>query len=296
MTKLDADIYLVRAVRDGDETAWSQLIERYQGRLVSFARRMLAAPADAEDVVQETFIGLLRSLGNYDERRSLETYLFAILRNKLHDQFRKSKNRERTSLDALDAGAGEAFMDDSESPSHYVAGSESLETQRSVLVDAMRKWVENCRDQKRFQDLIVVEMLLVLGLRNKEVAADLDLAETAVAGVKFRVLEQWKKVTADAAIQHTWQEADLAKNSTVGRIWREEGISCLKRTTLGKYLLGALDDDWRSYIDFHVEAAQCGRCTANFDDLQSEDDADQQWRDHFKTRCLTSSVGFLSQT
>ncbi|MGE3180957.1 MAG: RNA polymerase sigma factor, partial [Phycisphaerae bacterium] len=211
MTKLDADLFLVRAVREGDEAAWSQLIDRYQGRLISFARRMLAASSDAEDVVQETFIGLLRSLENYDEGRSLETYLFAILRNKLHDQFRKAKTQQRTSLESIDVTDGEPFTIDRNTPSRYVEGAESLEVQRQVLVDAMRTWVETCRAQNRFQELVIVEMLLVLGLRNKEVAADLDLTETAVAGDKFRVQEQWNKVTAEAALQHTWNEAELAK-------------------------------------------------------------------------------------
>jgi len=296
MTPLDADLYLVRAVQAGDERAWREVIERYQGRLLSFSRRMLAQPSEAEDVVQETFLGLMRSLPNYDESRSLETYLFAILRNKLSDQFRRSQRRQRQSLDQLDLNdAPEAWVQ-RDTPSVHALGREGAAQQRAALVGALREWVEQCESQARFQDLMVVEMLLVLGMRNKEVAADLGLAETAVAGVKFRVLERWKALTLARKAGHDWSEGDLAADSTVAAIWREEGVSCIKRTTLGRFLLGALDDEWNRYVEFHAEVAGCDRCRANLDDLRAEEERDdRESKDRFRERCFASSVGFLSR-
>src|SRR5262249_39620159 len=102
MPASQADAYLIQAVQRGDADAWRSVIDRYQGRLVSFARRMLATPADAEDLVQETFLGLMRSLRGYDPERSLETYLFAILRHKLNDHFRRAHKGQRQSLEQLD--------------------------------------------------------------------------------------------------------------------------------------------------------------------------------------------------
>ena len=87
---------------------------------------------------------------------------------------------------------------------------------------------------------------------------------------------------------------DLAATSTVARIWREEGISCPKRSTLGRYLLGALDEDWSSYVEFHAEAGGCDRCLANLEDLRSEDEGEDARRD-LRERCFASSVGFLSR-
>jgi len=291
----DAERYLVESVQRGDQQAWNEVIDRYQGRLVSFARRMLAERSEAEDVVQETFMGLLRSLATYDTNRSLETYLFAILRNKISDYIRRRQKGQRQSLDQLELGDAADVWVDRETPSGYIANRENIEAQRGALVACLRQWVETCTDQRRFQDLVVIEMLMVLGLRNKEVAADLELTEPAVAGVKFRVLEQWRKLTGTAAAKHEWREADLAGDSTVARIWREEGISCLKRSTLGRFLLGALDDDWNQYIEFHVHHADCDRCNANLDDLRSEDERDASWRQQFQQRCFASSVGFLSR-
>jgi len=296
MSSGDAESYLIDAVRAGDQRAWREVIDRFEGRLVSFARRMLAQPSDAEDIVQETFMGLLRSLPTYDRDRSLETYLFAILRNKLHDQFRRSAGRgQRQSLDSLDLEDGAAQWVSRDSPSGRLAERESKDSQRRALVNALRTFVEQCREQRRFQDLMVVEMLVVLGLRNKEVAADLGLSETAVAGIKFRVVERLRTLTQADPSAHEWTEADLAEDSTVARIWREEGISCLKRSTLGRWLLGTLDEEWTSYVDFHVETGGCARCQANLEDLRSEDERDAAARDRLRERCFASSVGFLTR-
>lgn len=295
MSAQDADAFLIEAVQRGDPAAWRDVIERFQGRLLSFARRMLAQPSDAEDLVQDTFMGLLRSLRNYDAQRSLETYLFAILRNKLHDHFRKGRKGQRQSLDQLDLDDSPAEWIENTTPGSRIADAESLEAQRTALVRCLRSWVEQCEVQRRFQELMIVEMLMVLGLRNKEVAADLAMTETAVAGVKFRVLERWRELTALEIRDHDWREADLAATSTVARIWREEGVSCPKRTTLGRYLLGVLDEEWSPYIEFHVGAAGCDRCNANLEDLRSEDERDTASHDQLRERCFASSVGFLSK-
>ena len=240
-------------------------------------------------------MGLLRSLPNYDSQRSLETYLFAILRNKLNDYLRRRQKGQRQSLDQLELDDTPDAWIDGETPSRYVAGQEKIAAQREALVACLRQWVEQCIESGRFQDLIVIEMLVVLGLRNKEVAhADLGLTEPAVAGIKFRVLEQWRKLALEVPESPEWSEADLARDSTVGRIWREEGISCVKRSTMGRYLLGVLDENWNTYIDFHVMQADCDRCRANLDDLRSEDEQDDTSRENLRERCFASSVGFLS--
>jgi RNA polymerase sigma-70 factor (ECF subfamily) len=290
----DADGFLVEAVRTGDPDAWRTLIDRYQGRLVSFARRMLADKSEAEDLVQDTFLGLLRSLAAFDPTRSLETYLFAILRNKISDHLRRRKGGQRISLDQIEGEDESSASIDRATPAASLLQDETHRLQRAMLARMLREWVETACDNRRFQDLIVVEMLVVLGLRNKEVAADLSLSETAVAGVKFRVLEQWRKLLAAQGQAYETSESDLDYRSTVAAVWREDGVSCLKRSTLGRHLMGVLDPEWSEYVEFHVQEARCPRCTANLDDLRGEDDRDEAARESFRQRCFTSSVGFLS--
>ena len=72
----------------GDAEAWSRLIDEYQGRLLRFALARAAQPADAEDIVQETFTSFIRVVNHLQVHVSLETYLFGILRNEIVNRFR----------------------------------------------------------------------------------------------------------------------------------------------------------------------------------------------------------------
>ena len=78
---------LLTAIRDGDQQAWQQLIDLYEGRLIAFVDKRLRNRAVSEDLVQETFLGFLISLPNYDERTPLESWLFSIAGHKLTDHF-----------------------------------------------------------------------------------------------------------------------------------------------------------------------------------------------------------------
>src|SRR5213080_4205423 len=85
----ETDRLLIQQIREGDPRAWDDLIARYEGRLLAFVQRRLKDRAASEDVVQETFIGFLTSLPNFDESRELQTYLFTIASYKLTDQLRR---------------------------------------------------------------------------------------------------------------------------------------------------------------------------------------------------------------
>src|SRR5260370_5242771 len=86
----ESDRLLIDQIRQGDSRAWESLIARYEGRLLAFVHRRLRDRAASEDVVQETFVGFLNSLPNFDERRELQTYLFTIAAHKLTDHLRRS--------------------------------------------------------------------------------------------------------------------------------------------------------------------------------------------------------------
>src|SRR5204862_2532887 len=85
----ESDRLLIQQIRQGDAQAWQHLIARYEGRLLAFVDRRLHDRAASEDIVQETFVGFLNSLPNFDERRELQTYLFTIASYKLTDHLRR---------------------------------------------------------------------------------------------------------------------------------------------------------------------------------------------------------------
>lgn len=72
------DTLIVR-LRAGDEAAFARLVDSLQARLVAFAGSFTSSPALAEDIVQETWLAVIRGLPTFEGRSSLRTWIFSIL-------------------------------------------------------------------------------------------------------------------------------------------------------------------------------------------------------------------------
>src|SRR6516164_9380268 len=94
----ESDRLLIQQIRAGEPRAWESLIARYEGRLLAFVERRIHDRTSSEDVVQETFVGFLNSLPNFDDRRELQTYLFTIASHKLTDHLRRTGRHPLKSL------------------------------------------------------------------------------------------------------------------------------------------------------------------------------------------------------
>jgi RNA polymerase sigma-70 factor (ECF subfamily) len=88
------DMALVRALRAGDEAAFATLVERYNGALLRLARMYVHDRAVAEEVVQDTWVGVLNAIDRFEPRASLKTWIFRILMNRA----RTSAKREGRSV------------------------------------------------------------------------------------------------------------------------------------------------------------------------------------------------------
>ncbi len=72
---------LVAALRAGDEQAFMELVDRYGPSLLRLARTFVSSRAVAEEVVQETWLGVIRGIERFEGRSSLKTWIFRILAN-----------------------------------------------------------------------------------------------------------------------------------------------------------------------------------------------------------------------
>jgi RNA polymerase sigma-70 factor (ECF subfamily) len=72
----------LRALKRGDERAFRELVERHQSLMLRVARRYVRTAAAAEEVVQETWLGVLNGLDRFEGRASLKTWIFRILTNR----------------------------------------------------------------------------------------------------------------------------------------------------------------------------------------------------------------------
>jgi RNA polymerase sigma-70 factor, ECF subfamily len=184
-----ADSLLVQQVRSGDEAAWQELISRYEGRLLAFVESRLRRRDAAEDVVQETLIGFLTSLPNYDASRSLESYLFSIAAHKLTDHLRREGRRPAIPLSAGESSGGEWNLPGKDRPASSILRSgERRELEAAALAAALHEQIDRWRSRGEWQKIQCAELLLVRGWANKDVATKLGLSEQQVANQKFDLL------------------------------------------------------------------------------------------------------------
>ena len=76
------DWHLIEALRRGDDEAFMSLMELYYTSMLRIALMYVSDQATAEDVIQETWIGVLRGLDRFEGRSSLKTWIFTILTNR----------------------------------------------------------------------------------------------------------------------------------------------------------------------------------------------------------------------
>ena len=196
----DAD--LVQRIRDGDPNAWGDLIALYQGRLLAFAESRLRRRQASEDVVQETFIGFLNSLPNYDGNRRLESYLFTICHHKLTDHLRRTGRRPTLPLSSAASGSSGTWEIQGyvTGASSIVRGGERRKMEEKALIDALKEQIQHWRKRGDWVKIQCMEMLFVRGRSNKIVAEKLDITEQQVANYKFDFLARIRNSVKKAGL------------------------------------------------------------------------------------------------
>ena len=99
---------LVRRCLAGDEKAYRELVELYQGQVYSVVLRMVRRREDAEDLTQETFVRMFRALDRYDPQRPFAAWLFTIASRLAIDHIRRRKVQP-VSLTQREAGSDEEY-------------------------------------------------------------------------------------------------------------------------------------------------------------------------------------------
>jgi len=167
---------LVRRCLAGDAGAWEDIVQRYHRRIYNICYRFAGSADDAQDLTQEVFIKMYRTLASYEAGKGgFMTWVTTITRNLLVDHFRKSKHDRMT--DSLDTPASE--HEDAISPTEQIQGKtlppdahvQSLET-RDVVHRSLQKLSPELREAVILRDLQDMDY--------KEIAAVLKVPEGTV--------------------------------------------------------------------------------------------------------------------
>jgi RNA polymerase sigma-70 factor (ECF subfamily) len=113
----DPDVRLMLRAKEGDQTAFTQLVTNYQDRLVGVLAHMLQNKEAAEDLAQEVFLRIYRARHGYEPTAKFSTWLFRIANNLANNLRRDSGRRKEIVLNVNDSGPlgprpGERMMAD----------------------------------------------------------------------------------------------------------------------------------------------------------------------------------------
>jgi RNA polymerase sigma-70 factor, ECF subfamily len=173
------DEQLVERLRARDEAAFEELVRRYNASLLRFARQFVPTAAVAEDVVAETWLGVLKGIDRFEGRSSLKTWIFRILANTA--KTRGQREARSVPFSALEEGdtAFEPTVDRSRflGTGHWGAPPRAWPEDR-LLRDETRAVLERAIAGLPPTQRIVVSLRDVEGWSADEVRNALDLSET----------------------------------------------------------------------------------------------------------------------
>lgn len=201
---------MVDSIRAGDTNAWQQVIDRYEGRLLAFVASRLVDRSHAEDIVQETFVGFLNSLPNFDCQRPLESYLFSIAAYKLTDHLRREGRRHTIVFHSGEDSSNGAQRVPApfRAVSSLAQSVERRDTEEIALVDALKEQIAKWQSRSDWQKLKCIELLFVSGTSNKESAELLGISEQQVANYKSDFVLRTKTLINRMTIRESFPELE----------------------------------------------------------------------------------------
>ncbi|MHC4932931.1 MAG: RNA polymerase sigma factor [Planctomycetota bacterium] len=182
-----SDVALMLSFQEGDQEAFSVLVDRHRNAIVNLTYRYLGNRSDAEDLAQEVFLRVYRARARYRPEAKFTTWLYRVAVNACLNEVRDRKNRPTFGAASLAGGDDEGFApsvadERTESPVHAA--------ERSELRERVRAAVDELPDRQR------VALLLnkFHGLSYEDLAASMDLTIPAVKSLLVRARENVRRL------------------------------------------------------------------------------------------------------
>jgi RNA polymerase sigma-70 factor (ECF subfamily) len=184
----DADLELLKAVLNGDGTAYRGLVEKYQTRVYAMVYGMVRNREDARDLTQDAFVKAYRNLDSFRLESSFYTWLYRIAMNLAIDFVRKRRRRETGGFDegiaTRDDDGGIAEVHHEDGPSRQLERKQLF----GKIMDAMEQLPE---DQRQ-----VILLRELEGLQYKEIADVMGIPEGTVMSRLFYARKKLQKLLA----------------------------------------------------------------------------------------------------
>jgi len=215
-----SDHDLIARVRNGEGAAFEKLMRRYNQRIFRTARAVLRDEAEAEDVVQETFVRAFRHLEQFEERSSVGTWLTRIAVNEALSRLRRSQRFNVLDSETNQEEGGSYSVESKQPGPEEQASSQEL---RSVLTAAIDSLSQELRT--------VFVLREIEGLSTLETSEALQLTSEAVRVRFHRARQALRRAVENQLgneVQGLFTFAGARCDRTVAQVFLKLGLTRLK--------------------------------------------------------------------
>ncbi len=188
---------LVRRCNAGDAVAWEEIVQRFNRRIYNICYRFTGSTDEAEDLAQEVFIKMYRTLKSYDaDKGAFMTWVATLTRNLLVDHFRKSKQDRLTdSMDEPLSQDDEGVSLAAQLPDNAPSPDARLQTREAqeMVQRALRKLSPELREAvilRDLQDMDYRDIALALKVPEGTVKSRINRGRTELARLLSRTYRQ----------------------------------------------------------------------------------------------------------
>ena len=179
----------------------SQWVHEYSDMLYNHTAQRVKDTQTAKDIVQETFLAAWRNIETYNGEASVKTWLFAILKNKIIDHYRKVSTRVSNDMVSIDNSASDFFdkggaWKSGAQPQEWSEGSNSrIETKEFFSI------LKACRNKLKELQNTVFSLKYLDGLECEEICKELNITPT-----NYWVIVHRAKVQLRTCLEKNWFE------------------------------------------------------------------------------------------
>lgn len=177
---------LIDRSKAGDVAAFEELISVYQKKIYNLTFRMLGNLNDADDLTQETFIRVFKSISNFKGESTFSTWIYRIATNVCLDELRKRKNKKAISLDE------EIKVDDGEIKRQIE--SDTPLPDEIAEKEELRLFVKNAIESLPEEQRLIISLRDIQGLSYDEIAQVLECPSGTVKSRINRARQALKKI------------------------------------------------------------------------------------------------------
>lgn len=160
--------HLIRRIKQRDEEAFEIVYRKYEGLIYYIALSITKNKEDAEEIVQDTFLNMFKSIETYEEKNKFKQWLMQIARNLSYNKV--TRNKEKNTI------KNEEYVNNTPSQENMIENILTIER----TLDEQSSYIVICK--------------VVYNFSFKEIANDLNMTVNQVQGIYYQSLKKLKKV------------------------------------------------------------------------------------------------------